>query len=127
MLIFGYPNLEAPKFRYIQNLEEIAKSKNEEIVWFYAKQDRDFALLGHCVRCGIACAVRVDDVLDFVLCASLKPMYFIVDDDPKPYQEIAEIYVLDSKVLGVITHKEQIVSMAHKGIDGVIFASWLET
>ncbi|HIV48521.1 hypothetical protein [uncultured Helicobacter sp.] len=125
MLVFGYPHLSTPKFRHIRAIEDIATSKNDEIVWFYAREDREFALLKHCVRCEIACAVRVEEILDFVLCASLKPTYLIIESTPTIYQGIAENYMLDSKVLCVITHKEQIATLAQEGVDGVVFSSWL--
>lgn len=126
MIIFGYPHLDAPRFRHIRSIKDIAMSKNDEVVWFYAREDREFALLKHCVSCGIACAVRVEEILEFMLCASVKPTYLIIDANPATYQEIAENYMLDSKVLCVITHKEQIATLAQESIDGVILASWLE-
>ena len=126
MIVFGYPHLRSPRFRHIRTSADIATSGNDEIVWFYAREDREFALLGHCVSYEIPCAVRVEEVLDFVLCASFKPTYLSIESSPATYQAIAENYMLDSKLLCLITHEGQIAALAQEGIDGVIFESWLE-
>lgn len=125
MIIFGYEHLSAPRFRHIRTIKEVATSRNDEIVWFYAREDRELALLKHCVACEIPCAVWVEGIVEFMLCASCKPTYLIIESSPALYQGIAENYMLDSKVLCVITHKEQIADLAQDGVDGVIFSSWL--
>lgn len=123
MLIFGHSAITHQKFVYIQSIKQIAKSNNDEIVWFIHKGD--FSLIKHCHNNEIAFGVLVESVSDFVLCASFMPAYIIIRHSAQTFMQIAQNYLFDCKVLYVIKSEEEIESLAKLGVDGVIFESAL--
>lgn len=123
MLIFGHSAIAHQKFVRIHSIEQITKSSNDEVVWFI--HNGDFSPLKHCASNEIPFGVLVESVSDFMLCASFMPSYLIVRHSAQTFTQIAQNYLLDSKVLYVIKSEEEIESLAKLGIDGVIFADIL--
>lgn len=97
--------------------------RGEIIAWF----DYDLALAECAKSWGIPFAMRVGSVVEFLMSAYFLPKFVIVDSGAKAYQELADSYVLDSKVLQVVASAEEIELYARQGIDGVIFAHMLES
>lgn len=107
--------------------------KAEHIIWFDAKDDADFALCEYAQKEGVAFGVRVDNAYEFVACAHFAPKYLLISRDHKTYQNIADSYLLDSKVLaivaedkiGIICFEGVIADLAKDGVDGAISAKVL--
>ncbi|OBV28652.1 hypothetical protein BKN38_09435 [Helicobacter sp. CLO-3] len=122
------------KHNKAQNKTQDEAPKAEYIIWFDAKDDVDFALCKYAQKEGIAFGVRVDNAYEFVACAHFAPKYLLVSRDYKAYQNIADSYLLDSKVLaifvedelGLIRFEGVIADLAKDGIDGVINANKLQ-
>ena len=123
MLIVGHSEIAHQKFVRVESLEQIAQSRNDEVVWF--PYNGDFNLLKHCASNEVAFGVLVESVSDFVLSASFMPHYLIVRHSAQTFQQVAQNYLFDSKVLYVIKSEDEIESLAKLGIDGVIFADAL--
>ncbi|PAF48724.1 hypothetical protein BKH41_05520 [Helicobacter sp. 12S02232-10] len=126
MIIIGHRGIAYPKFKKIVGFDGIALTDNSSIVWFEANEDKGYVLSHHCIENNIKYALRVDNITDFVIYASLKPLYIILEKSPEVYQKIAETYLMDSKILYVIEDEEEIEQLAKMGIDGVIFREVLE-
>lgn len=120
MLIFGYQGLDSKRLHFISSYEDIQDSKNDCIVWFYHTSDRDFSLLKFCIHHEIACAVLVENAIDFLLCAHFAPQFLLVRENPQVYQSLADSYLLDSKVLCIIKNISEIERLGTQGIDGVV-------
>lgn len=95
----------------------------ERIAWFDAAWDRDFALCAAARELGVVFAVRVATVVEFLSCAHFLPKYCLLDSrlELALYQKLADSYLLDTKLLAIISESEEIESCARLGIDGVVF------
>ncbi len=123
MLIFGHSHITMPHFRRVENIQSIQTSPNDSIVWF--RHNENFALLKHCKEFEIPCAVMVENMIDFMLCAHFSPRFLLVDSHAQEYQKIIDTYLLDSKLLCVVEDLSEIKSLAPYGIDGVITKAYL--
>lgn len=123
MLIFGHSHITMPYFRRVENIQNIQTSPSDSVVWF--RHDESFALLKHCKEFEIPCAVMVENVIDFMLCAHFSPRYLLVDSHAEEYQKIIDTYLLDSKLLCVVEDLSAIKTLASFGVDGVITKAYL--
>lgn len=98
----------------------------EQIAWFDFHDDSELVLCSYAKANGIDFAIRVHSVVEFLSGAYFLPKYLLVDSSPKVYQTLADEYLLDSKVLCVISGSSQIEECALQGIDGVVFAHLLQ-
>lgn len=105
--------------------ETIAESINETIAETIAWFGYDLALAARAKSLRIPFAMRVGSVGEFLMGAYFLPRFMIVDSGARVYQELADSYVLDSKVLQVISSCEEIERYAGQGIDGVVLAHML--
>ncbi|MDO7253662.1 hypothetical protein [Helicobacter cappadocius] len=126
MIIFGYKGIEFPRFKKITSIEEIMNVDNTCIVWFDREDDINHIISNHCLQNDVKYAIKVDNLTDFVVYASLGARYAILDKTPEIYQKIAEVYLFDMKILYTIKDKSEIEELVKMGIDGVIFREILE-
>lgn len=95
------------------------------VAWFDLHDDRDFALCLYARDNALEFALRTHSVAEFLSGAHFLPKYLLVDSTPKLYQTLADDYLLDPKVLYIITEASQIEECALQGVDGVVFADLL--
>lgn len=154
MIIIGHPHIPSERFWHIASLSELenalksTNNQNTNIFWFSANDDRDFALSKRCYEGKIPFCVVIGNVKECALYAQYMPKYLIpaisfdifsaknhaildsslLDDNftlAKTCQKIADSYMLDSKILAIISDENDIESVALEGIDGAIFVSIL--
>ncbi|MGD9596745.1 hypothetical protein [Wolinella succinogenes] len=125
MLIFGHPAIPAPRFRPIQGIDQIAAIPASEVVFFDASMDASRALGCHCHQEKVAYAVKIGRISELLLYANLGASYVILEDFLQSFQQIADHYLLDTKILVTIEKESQIEEVAKLGIDGVIFSHFL--
>ena len=66
-------------------------------------------------------AIKIDTIKELIFANALNAKYIICKDNCKQYQELAENYLFDSKILAYIEDENEIEHLALNGIDGVIF------
>lgn len=115
-------SLRAMSAQVDSGVETHERAQSEIIAWF----GYDLALAECAKSWHMPFAMRAGSVSEFLMSAYFLPRFVIVDSGAKAYQELADSYVLDSKVLQVIASWEEIELYARQGIDGVIFAHVLE-
>ena len=123
MIIIGHRAIEYNAFKKIENIENIADSKADEIVWFHSNTNESYNLAKHCVKNNIAYGVFVDSLKDVIIFANLMAKFIIIKEKNlvENAQKIANEYFFDSKILYVINDEGSIENMAMLGVDGVIF------
>ncbi|BEG57411.1 hypothetical protein NHP21005_10990 [Helicobacter sp. NHP21005] len=125
MLIFGHPQIPTSPFVRVKETEQIAQTLASDVVYFHATDEKAFELSAHCTQNGVKYAVCVRSPLEWALMENFKPSYILVESEPKTYQNLADDYLSDARVLWVIDDEEQIEQALQMRMDGVVFREFL--
>ena len=121
MIIIGHPWIESPKFYKVFSLEDIKKSKAENIVLLEPLVD-SHVLAKYCKENGIPFAATVNTLQEAIFSNALGASYMVCEeDDALIIQPIAQEYLFDTRILALIHEEKEIIKIARSGIDGVIF------
>jgi len=121
MIIIGHPWVESAKFCKIFSIEDIKKSKSNDVVLLEPIVD-SHALAKHCQENDIPFAVTVNSLKEAIFSNALGAKYIVCEeDDALIIHPIAQEYLFDTRVLVLIHDEKEIAKIARSGIDGVIF------
>ncbi|SFV60604.1 hypothetical protein MNB_SV-8-1115 [hydrothermal vent metagenome] len=121
MIIIGHPWIESPKFYKVFSLEDIKKSKAENIVLLEPLVD-SHVLAKYCKENEIPFAATVNTLQEAIFSNALGASYMVCEeDDALIIQPIAQEYLFDTRILALIHEEKEITKIARSGIDGVIF------
>jgi len=116
--------LEAPfsneKFHFVKTLEDIKNSPNNATLIFkYC--DSSLELYSFCQRNNIPYGVYVSSIKEQIFVSSLNAKYIFTDiiENAKKFQEVANEYLLDTKVIFLALSLDEIEKIAPLGIDGI--------
>lgn len=128
MIIIGHKAIKYPSFKYIKNINEISKTKANNIIIFDIKYDINYSISIHCNKYNINYAIKALTTTDAILYANLGAKYIIYNDfnTAKLAQKIADTYFFDSKILCIINNDNDLEKIADLGIDGVIFKNIID-
>jgi hypothetical protein len=122
MIIIGHTWIKSQRFCKIFSLEDISKTKANDIVVLEALVDSS-VYAQHCQAESISFALMVDSIDDAIFANLLGAKYIICTEDMALIiQPIAEGYLFDTRILVTISSDKEISKIAKQGIDGVIFA-----
>jgi hypothetical protein len=118
MILIGDKNIDYETFEKITSIDDILSTPSNSIVLF----DFDFPLLKYTKKNNVNTAVITKNLQEVIYASTFDVRYIIVNKDiAKEAQNIANNYMLDSKILVVIKTNEEIVTNAIAEIDGVIY------
>lgn len=121
MLIFGHRFIAFKPFYHIDSIEAIVHTAPGSVL-FIPFDESSLDIVAYFSRNDLPFALGVSSVLELVLAENLGASYLIVNESiAKSAQKIAETYLFDAKVLCRIDEEILIETLAHEGIDGVIF------
>ena len=116
--------LEAPfcneTFHYVKTIEDIKNSpSNTTLVFHYC--DTSLELYAFCKENSIPYAVIANDIKELVFCHNLGAKYIFCDTikKAKKFQQIAENYLMDTKIVYLADNLEKINEIADYGIDAI--------
>jgi hypothetical protein len=120
MLILN-PPFSDEKFFKASSFEDIKRSPHGAVLFFDRFKPEYLDLFAFCKKSDVAYGVRVKSVKEFIFIANLKAKYAFCSnlELAKKLQEIAETYLLSTKVILLVEDLEGIESAAQLGIDGV--------
>ena len=122
MIIIGHPWIKSSSFHKVFSIEDIQKSKSDDIVLLEPLVD-SHSYAQHCQENNIAFSVVVNTLDDAIFANALGAKYIICEeDDALMIQPIAQEYLFDTRILVLIHAEKEISKIARGGIDGVIFA-----
>lgn len=121
MLLFGHPFIENQEFYHIFDIESIEKTPPGAPIYLsFSKQNLD--IIKFLQNNGIDFALETEIITEAIYASALGAKYIITHKKTaKTFQNIAETYLFDAKILVHITKEKEIEEMALLGIDGVIF------
>jgi len=122
MIIIGHPWIKSSCFCKVFSIEDIKKSKSDEIVLLEPLVD-SHTYAQHCQDNNITFSVVVNTLDDALFSNALGAKYIICEeDDALMIQPIAQEYLFDARILVLIHSEKDISKIARGGVDGVIFA-----
>jgi hypothetical protein len=123
MIILNDPIFSDELFMEISSKEELEKLSAGVTPLFIFNQN-DLELYKFCKENSIPYAVEVHDLLDYIFVSNLGAKYAIVDSIifglPRKLQQIADSYLLETKVIMPIGDYSEIPNWINSEIDGVI-------
>ena len=122
MVVFGHRFIDSENFYHISDEDAILKTPPSSTIYLEFSE-KNVDLIKHLNDNHIKSAIYIESITELIYISNLKASYAIVNKDiAKTLQNIAETYLLDTKILVKIKDEDEIESIARLGIDGVIFS-----
>jgi len=122
MLVFGHPWIEGPRFIKVFSIDEISKTKADDIL-LLEPLNVSIDIAKYCKKNNLKFAVTVNNTRDAIYVNALGADYMLCQfEQAILIQKIADDYLFDTKVLVVIEDDKSIDMMIKFRIDGVIFS-----
>ncbi len=121
MIIFGHKFIESDSFYSVIDIDAIRCTPPSSTL--YIKFDeKNLDIINHTKLNNISTAIIVSSKLELIYASALGAKYIVVPNShAKDFQDIAENYLFDAKILVLIEHEKEIEELAVLGIDGVLF------
>ena len=118
MILIGDNNVECEAIQKIESISDIkSTSPNTTVLYNF-----DFEMLKYSEQNNIASCVVTKSLQEVIYASSFSVKYIVVEKNiSKHAQEIANNYMLDSKILVIIDTNDEIVDHALDEIDGIIY------
>jgi len=127
MKIFGHPWLKSERFVPVDTIEEIGRTPPSSVLLF-GEGENTPALIRYCQEQALPFALETTDTRMVLIAHQAGARYILTQDAfAEEFQKLAQHYLFDTEILVVIEKEEEIVKYAHRGIDGVLFASSILT
>jgi len=116
MIILGHKQIKSEKVSCIKNKEDIKNTLPNSCVAFIFDMD----ILAYCETNSIACAVYVSNIKNAVFANALNAKYILCQKDS------AKEKMIKTKILQIISDKNEIEIITKNGIDGIIFENTIK-
>jgi len=121
MLLFGHKFVKSESFYHITAIDAITNTPPSSILYL-SFSEKNLDIINHIQKNGIKFALSVANTTELIFASNLNATFIIVPKElAKEAQNLAETYLFDSKILVKIEADDEIESLAHQGIDGVLF------
>ena len=120
MIILGHSYFDYPILYKVDKIDDINQTPSNAILYIH-KIEKSITIIQFCQKNTIEFAIEIDTIKELIFANALNAKYIICKDNCKQYQELAENYLFDSKILAYIEDENEIEHLALNGIDGVIF------
>jgi len=118
MILIGDEHIECEKIEKISSISDISSTTSNATVLY----NFDFDILKYTQKNHLSSAVVVKNLQEVIYSSAFDVKYIIVNKSfSKKAQNIANNYMLDSKILVVIESNDELVQNAIDEIDGVIY------
>jgi hypothetical protein len=121
MLVYGHAWIDSPKFVKVFSLDDIAKTTPEDIL-LLEPLNVSIDLAKHSKENSLPFAITVNTLKEAILANAIGATFILCQyEQAIDIQKIANEYMFESRILVLINTEREIETMAHFGIDGVIF------
>ena len=123
MILIGDNNVECETIEKIESISDIkSTSPNTTVLYNF-----DFEMMKYSEQNNIDSCVVTKSLQEVIYASSFSVKYIVVEKNiSKHAQDIANNYMLDSKILVIIDTNDEIVDHALDEIDGVIYKRVVE-
>ncbi len=121
MLVYGHAWVDSPKFVKVFSLDDIEKTTPKDIL-LLEPLNVSIDLAKHSQKNSLPFAVTVNTLKEAILANAIGANFILCQyEQAIDIQKIANEYMFESRILVLINSEREIETMAHFGIDGVIF------
>lgn len=123
MILIGDKNVECEAIQKIESISDIkSTSPNTTVLYNF-----DFEMMKYSEENNIDSCVVTKSLQEVIYASSFSVKYIVVEKNiSKHAQDIANNYMLDSKILVIIDTNDEIVDHALDEIDGIIYKRVVE-
>jgi len=123
MILIGDKNIECESIQKITSISDILSTPSNTTILY----DFDFEILRHTQKNNVNSCVVSTNLQEVIYASNFAVKYIVVKKSiSKQAQDIANNYMLDSKILVIIDTDDEIVDNALDEIDGVIYKKVVE-
>ena len=119
-MIILEPPFSCEKFTKVKTLEDIKNSSgNSTLIFDYCNSSLE--LYNFCKINSIPYGVKIISIKELIFVANLNAKYIFCDtiEKAKKFQKIANDYLMDTKIILLISNLDDIENIADFGIDGI--------
>jgi len=121
MILFGHHFIESPSLYHIENIDAIKNTPPSSLLYIEFNE-KNLEIIKHTQLNNLPTAIKVHNIKELIFATQFQASYAICEKkDAKKFQNIAEEYLFDTKIIAIIKEEEEIEELALKGIDGVLF------
>jgi len=119
MKVFGHPWIDTEQFYVIQNRQDIVKTPSNSMLKI---EKFHIELMRYCYQNSLRYMVNVESIKEAIFANLLGAKYIKASKHlAKELMPIAQNYLFDAQILGVISSDEEIEELAKANVDGVWF------
>ena len=119
MKVFGHPWIATEQFYVVENQEDIKKTPANSTLKI---EKFNIELMKYCQANTLPYMVNVSDIKEAIFANILKAKYIKAPKElAKELMPIAQNYLFDSQILGVISKDAEIEELAKANVDGAWF------
>jgi len=123
MILIGDKNIECESIQKITSISDILSTPSNTTILY----DFNFEILHHTQKNNVNSCVVSKNLQEVIYASNFAVKYIVVKKSiSKQAQDIANNYMLDSKILVIIDTDDEIVDNALDEIDGVIYKKVVE-
>jgi hypothetical protein len=119
MKVFGHPLIDTEQFYVIKNQEEIAKTPSNVVLKI---EKFDIELMKYCQKNALMYMVNVTNIKEAIFANLIGAKYIKASKTlAKELMPIAQNYLFDAQILGIISKDSEIGELAKANVDGAWF------
>jgi len=119
MKIFGHPWIESEQFYVVENQEDIAKTPANVTLKI---EVFNIELMKYCQANSLPYMINANDIKEAIFANILNAKYIKASKSlAKELMPIAQNYLFDAQILGVISKDSEIEELAKANVDGAWF------
>jgi len=123
MMIFGHRFIPSDSFYHILNIDSILRTPPSSTIYLEF-DEKNLDIIEHAKLNTISMALKISTLNELLFASALGASYIIVPKElSKKFQNIAENYLFDAKILVNIEDDSEITELALQGIDGVLYSN----
>jgi len=120
MKVFGHPWVESEPFYRIESREEIPKTPSNSTLQL---ERFSIELMRYCHKNSLSYVVKVESITEAIFANILGAKYIKASKSlAKELMPIAQNYLFDSQILGIISEDSEIEELAKSNVDGAWFS-----
>jgi len=123
MILFGHKFIPNHSFYHILNIDSILHTPPSSTIYLEFNEE-NLEIIEHTKLNNISIALKISTLNELIFASALGARYIMVPkESAKEFQDIAENYLFDAKILVNIEEDSEITELALLGIDGVFYSN----
>ena len=123
MIFFGHKFIPNHSFYHVLNIDAIIHTPPSSTIYLEF-DEKNLDIIEHARLNNISMALKISTLNELLFASALGASYIMVPKErAKEFQDIAENYLFDTKILVNIEDDNELEELALQGIDGVFYSN----